>query len=205
MKIEFTKMHGLGNDYIYINTIDGRNQVGDVPSFTRYVSNRNFGVGSDGVILIKKSKIADLKMEIFNADGSEAQMCGNGIRCFAKYAYEKGLVKKEQFNVETLAGIKKVSLRIKNQKVEEVTVNMGKAKFKEKNSIKINALDWNLEGIPISMGNPHFVILTKNIDKIDVQKYGSFIENLNIRYDRYSDDIFMTGLATKVCDGIIEI
>ena len=85
--IEFTKMHGIGNDYIYINMIDRKNQVSNISAFTRYICNRHFGVGADGVILIKKSTIADIKMEIFNSDGSIAEMCGNGIRCFAKYCY----------------------------------------------------------------------------------------------------------------------
>ena len=268
--IEFTKMHGLGNDYIYINIIDGKNQIGEIAPFTRYICNRHFGVGADGVILIKKSNIADIKMEIYNSDGSQAEMCGNGIRCFAKYVYENNIVKKEHFNIETLAGIRKVNVRPINGKVDEVMVNMGKPKFMQKEIIQIKALDWNLKGMSVSMGNPHFVILSKDTDKIDIQKYGPVIENneifpnktnvefveilgntsikmrvwergsgetyacgtgacaafavcynkryvknfttvylkggfLNIRYDRNLEDIFMTGLATKICDGKIEL
>lgn len=266
--IEFTKMHGLGNDYIYIDMIDGKNQISNIPAFTRYICNRHFGVGADGVILKRKSEVADFKMQIYNSDGSEAQMCGNGIRCFAKYVYEKKLIRKQEFDIETLAGIRHVMLRIRNREVQQVTVNMGKPKLLEKDAIKINAIDSEVEGISISMGNPHFVILARDIDNIDVQKYGPFIENydafpektnvefvevvgnmsikmrvwergsgetfacgtgacatfvvcyykgmvrdsanvylkggpLNIRLNRASGEIFMTGLATKICDGII--
>jgi len=266
--IEFTKMHGIGNDYIYINMIDRKNQVSNISAFTRYICNRHFGVGADGVILIKKSTIADIKMEIFNSDGSIAEMCGNGIRCFAKYCYEYDIVKKKEFDIETLAGIRHVFLKIRNEEVQQVTVNMGKAIFLEKERTKIIAKDWNLEGMKVSVGNPHFVIITKNVDEIDVEKYGSYIENysefpdktnvefvevlgnmsikmrvwergsgetlacgtgacavfavcyfnklirdyanvylrggpLNIRINRASEEIFMTGLATKICDGTI--
>lgn len=266
--IEFTKMHGLGNDYIYINRLEGKNQISNISAFTRYISNRHFGVGSDGVILIKESDIADFKMEIYNADGSEAQMCGNGIRCFAKYVYEENIIKKQEFDIETLAGIRHVYLRVRGGEVQDVTVNMGKAVWKDKDLTKIEADDWEIEGTIVSMGNPHFVILTKEVDKIDVKKYGSFIENyplfpektnvefieilgnssikmrvwergsgetyacgtgacaafavcyynriirdyanvylkggpLNIRINRSSGEIFMTGLATKICDGTI--
>ena len=173
--IEFTKMHGLGNDYIYINMIDGKNQIYNIPAFTRYICNRHFGVGADGVILIKKSEVADLKMEIYNQDGSEAEMCGNGIRCFAKYVYDEELTQKQEFDIETLAGIRHVILKIRNKEVQQVTVNMGKPVLNE--TIKIETIDREIEGITVSMGNPHFVILTKDVDEINVQKYGPIIES----------------------------
>ena len=117
MKVLFTKMHGLGNDYIYIDRIRNKylNLTNDIlPRISRYLSNRHFGIGADGIILIESSKIADFKMRIFNSDGSEAQMCGNGIRCLAKYVYESKLTTKEVFSIETLAGIKEVKV-LKNK------------------------------------------------------------------------------------------
>lgn len=177
--IEFTKMHGLGNDYIYIDKTNSQNNIlreRDLPKVARYLSNRHFGIGGDGIILVEKSNIADFKMRIFNSDGSEAEMCGNGIRCFGKYVYEKGLIEKENINIETLAGIKKVKL-IKNNdnKIEKIEVNMGIPKIYRKIDLKI--LDKNLKIIPISMGNPHAVIFVDNIEKIDIDKYGPAIEN----------------------------
>ena len=118
--IEFTKMHGLGNDYIYINQINGENVIGNVPAFTRYICNRHFGVGADGIILINKSKVADIKMNIYNADGSQAQMCGNGIRALGKYVYERKIVQKERFCVETLAGVKELILKVEKGNVKEI-------------------------------------------------------------------------------------
>ena len=177
--IEFTKMHGLGNDYIYIDKTKFSNYIlreRDLPKVARYLSNRHFGIGGDGIILVEKSNIADFKMRIFNSDGSEAEMCGNGIRCFGKYVYEKGLIEKENINIETLAGIKKVKL-IKNNdnKIEKIEVNMGIPRIYMKIDLKI--LDKNLKIIPISMGNPHAVIFVDNIEKIDIDKYGPAIEN----------------------------
>ena len=177
--IEFTKMHGLGNDYIYIDRTNSKNNIlreRDLPRVARYLSNRHFGIGGDGIILVEKSNIADFKMRIFNSDGSEAEMCGNGIRCFGKYVYEKGLIEKENINIETLAGIKKVKL-IKNNdnKIEKIEVNMGIPRIYMKIDLKI--LDKNLKIIPISMGNPHAVIFVDNIEKIDIDKYGPAIEN----------------------------
>lgn len=269
--INFTKMHGLGNDYIYIDQTKGKNNIENIESFTKYVSDRHFGVGSDGVILIKESNVADVRMEIYNADGSQAQMCGNGIRCVGKYVYENGIVKNKKISVETLAGIKELQLSVEKGEVKEVTVNMGCAIWDEsKKKIKIRAIDWDIEGTAVSMGNPHFVILTKDIDKIDLKKYGSYIEkhemfpegtnvefievlgnnsikmrvwergsgetfacgtgacaafavchdkklvnneatvhllggNLKIKIDELTNEIYMTGPATKICDGEIEI
>lgn len=187
--IYFTKMHGLGNDYIYINNLEDKNEIGEgkIPEFARYICNRNFGVGADGIILIKESKVADLKMEIYNADGSQAQMCGNGIRCFGKYVYETGILKKSKMKVETLAGIRELTLNIENEIVKQVEVNMGCAIWdddilpnitkKGKIPISIQAQDWKVEGTAISMGNPHFVIITEKIDEIEIDKYGKSIEN----------------------------
>lgn len=184
--INFTKMHGLGNDYLYINTLYGKNQIekARIPELTRYMCHRNFGVGADGIILIKASKIADLKMEIYNKDGSQAQMCGNGIRCFGKYVYEAGILRKTTMKIETLAGIKTLNLKLEKGMVKEVEVNMGCAKWKdtilpnypEKQPIEITINRTKIKGTAVSVGNPHFVILGKEIDKIDLETYGRYIE-----------------------------
>ena len=177
--IEFTKMHGLGNDYIYIDmTNKQKNNIeeNELPKIARFLSNRHFGIGGDGIILIEKSEIADFKMRIFNSDGTEAEMCGNGIRCFAKYIYENGLTKKENLKIETLAGIKEIKL-IKNDKnkIEKIEVNMGIPKIEEK--IRLKILDKEFEITNISMGNPHAVIFVDDVEKVDLEKYGSAIEN----------------------------
>ena len=177
--IEFTKMHGLGNDYIYIDmTNKQKNNIeeNELPKIARFLSNRHFGIGGDGIILIEKSEIADFKMRIFNSDGTEAEMCGNGIRCFAKYIYENGLTKRENLKIETLAGIKEIKL-IKNDKnkIEKIEVNMGIPKIEEK--IRLKILDKEFEITNISMGNPHAVIFVDNVEKVDLEKYGPAIEN----------------------------
>ena len=177
--IEFTKMHGLGNDYIYIDITDKQKsdiKENELPKIARFLSNRHFGIGGDGIILIEKSEIADFKMRIFNSDGTEAEMCGNGIRCFAKYIYENGLTKKENLKIETLAGIKEIKL-IKNDKnkIEKIEVNMGIPKIEEK--IRLKILNKEFEITNISMGNPHAVIFVDDVEKVDLEKYGPVIEN----------------------------
>lgn len=190
--ITFTKMHGLGNDYIYIELLDDKNVIAyeDFPRLTRYLCNRHFGVGADGVIFIDKSEVADFKMSIYNQDGTEAQMCGNGIRCFAKYLYETELTTKKTINIETGCGIKQAYLKVEKNQVVEVTICMGEPileikqlknfGFIEKNvddSIKIVADDKKFELIPVSMGNPHAVIFVGKLDDFNVSKYGKLIEN----------------------------
>ena len=188
--MEFTKMTGLGNDYLYINLIDSKNQIAnkDIPKISRYMSNRHFGVGADGIILIEKSNIADFKMRIFNQDGSEAQMCGNGIRGFAKYVYDNKLTTSKNISIETLAGIRTVKVYTVNGKVDLVEVNMGKASIiknddiiPENEKIPIK-LEFEIEGKKlvgtfVSIGNPHFVIFEKNIEKLNIEKIGKVIEN----------------------------
>ncbi|HDP37058.1 MAG TPA: diaminopimelate epimerase, partial [Candidatus Atribacteria bacterium] len=133
MKIDFVKMHGLGNDFILIDCLN--KSLGD-SSFLSYLAKklcaRNFGIGADGLILILPSSKADLKMRIFNFDGTEAQMCGNGIRCFAKYAYENKLISKIKFTVETLAGIKTPELIFKDKEISGIKVNMGIPKLRRR-------------------------------------------------------------------------
>lgn len=183
--ITFTKMQGIGNDYIYVNCME--NQISNPSLFAKIASNRNFGIGSDGLILIEKSKICDLKMRIFNYDGTEAEMCGNGIRCVGKYAYEKGIVKKDIMTVETLSGTKTLQLSIVNGYVVEVTVNMGMPILEldqipvdpsllyDPFCLKIKGKNFSI--FPVSMGNPHAVIFVENVDSLEVEKYGSLISN----------------------------
>lgn len=189
--ISFTKMHGLGNDYIYIELLDNKNNIAqeEVPSLTRYLCNRHFGIGADGVILIDKSNVADFKMTIYNSDGSKAEMCGNGIRCFAKYVYDYGLTNNKTINIETDSGVKKAFLKVENNQVVEITICMGKPvldinklkelKFIDKNaSNEINLIIENKEFhiFPVSIGNPHAVIFMWELDSFDINKYGKLIE-----------------------------
>lgn len=277
-KLEFTKMHGIGNDYIYIDVAKNRDLKEiftrySIGALVRYLSNRNFGIGGDGVIFIEKSMIADFKMRIFNSDGTEAEMCGNGIRCFAKYIYDQKLTEKDILKIETLAGIKEVKkekhiLEPSKETIEQYVVNMGKPIISENFSISV--LDKNIQLTKILIGNPHAVIFTKDIENIPIKKYGPLIENhkyfpqktnvefveilennlikmrvwergsgetfacgtgscaavvagvsnnlikrdvkvllrggeLDINWDKKTNNIYMKGMATKVYDGIMEI
>ena len=122
---KFTKMHGLGNDYVYMDCYTNGQEIENISDLAQFVSNRHFGIGSDGLILICNSEKADFKMRMFNYDGSEAEMCGNGIRCVGKFVYDKGLTNKTTITIETLAGIKILNLNVKDSKVETVKVDMG--------------------------------------------------------------------------------
>ena len=184
--IPFTKLHGIGNDYIYINAI--KHPVENPKKLAIAMSNRNFGVGSDGLILILPSDKADFTMRMFNADGSEAEMCGNGIRGFAKYVYDHGLTKKTTIEVETLAGIKQVRCTVKNGKVHTVTVDMGEPiLIRDKipmigNPGTVIEEDLHVDGVKfsitaVSMGNPHVVIYVEDVKNFPVEKYGPMIEN----------------------------
>lgn len=186
--IKFTKMQGLGNDYVYIDcTKMEENQVKDISCLAKIMSDRHFGIGSDGLILICKSDVADFKMIMFNQDGSQAEMCGNGIRCVGKFVYDKGLTNKTELNIETLAGIKKLELHVKTGKVDTVTVDMGKpileadkipviSEEKIVKNLKIQALDKEFIFTCVSMGNPHAITIVEDVDKFDVEKYGKVLE-----------------------------
>ena len=188
--IKFTKMHGLGNDYIYIDCIKGE-KIENPSYLAKTMSNRHFGIGSDGLILICKSNIADFKMQMFNYDGSEAEMCGNGIRCVGKYVYDNELTNNKIITVETLGGIKKLKLNIKNKKVETVEVDMGEPIFEAEKipvlsdkypvkNLKIIAEDKEFTFTCVSMGNPHAVTIIKNVIDFDVQRYGEILEKSKI-------------------------
>ncbi len=185
--IKFTKMHGTGNDYIYINSI--KRKITSPEKLAVKMCDRNYGVGSDGLILIERSKSADFKMRIFNPDGSEAEMCGNGIRCFAKYVFDRGLTDKKKIDIETLAGIMHSDLSVRNGKVTSVVVDMGEPVLLRERIPMIGDTGMVIdETLPlddgtkfqitsVSMGNPHVIIFVEDIENFPVRKYGPLIEN----------------------------
>ena len=168
--MKFTKMQGLGNDYLYI--------YGEVPLNVKELavkySDRHFGIGSDGLIFISPSEVADFKMRIFNADGSEAKMCGNGIRCVGKYVYEKGYTDKTELTVETLSGIKTLNLIVVYGKVKSVSVDMGKTVIQDE--ITLMASDRTFTAVPVSVGNPHIVVFVNDVESFPIEKYGKILE-----------------------------
>lgn len=277
--MKFTKMHGCGNDYIYVNCF--KEEVKNPEKVAIYVSDRHFGIGSDGLILICPSEVADFRMAMYNADGSEGKMCGNGVRCIAKYVYEYGLTKKDKISIETKGGIKYLDLTIEDGKVVLVKVNMG-APILEPAQIPVKIGDERCinEGIIVdgreykitcvSMGNPHAVTFVDNTDDLPLDKIGPKFENheafpervntefvqvlnrkevkmrvwergsgetlacgtgtcatvvscvlngltdneitvhllggdLFLNYDEEKDTVWMTGPATVVCDGVIDV
>ena len=188
MKIEFKKMHGCGNDYIYIDCMEKEPEF-KIEEVAIKLSNRHFGVGGDGIVLICRSNKADATMRMFNADGTEGKMCGNAIRCVAKYLYDNNIVKKEHMEIETLSGIKELELEVENGLVKEVRVNMGIPNFK-KSSMPLNAKEEEviLKEIEVdskkykitcvSMGNPHCVVFLEGVKSLDVNALGpKFYEN----------------------------
>lgn len=184
--MKFTKMQGLGNDYVYVNCLIEK--IDNPSEVAKLVSDRHFGIGSDGLILIKPSDIADFKMEMYNADGSQGEMCGNGIRCVAKYVYDYKLTDKTSISVETLAGIKYLDLTIKDGKAVQIKVNMG-SPILTPADIPVIATGEQVVNEPIqvagktyhmtcvSMGNPHAVIFMEQVKELDLEKIGPFFEN----------------------------
>ena len=184
--MKFTKMHGIGNDYVYVNCFE--EEVKEPAKLATVISDRHFGVGSDGLILILPSKAADCKMRIFNADGSEAQMCGNGIRCIAKYVFDHKITQKNPLTIETLAGTKTIQLFTENGKVSRAKVDMGRPRLMRseipmigKETQVIDEILTTSNGASfrvtcVSMGNPHCVIFVDNFDTIDIEKHGMAIE-----------------------------
>ena len=277
--MKFTKMHGLGNDYVYVNCFEAK--IDNPPAVARFVSDRHLGIGSDGLIMINPSKTADFEMEMYNADGSRGEMCGNGIRCVAKYVYDYGLTDKTQISVETLGGIKYLDLTVEDGKVSLVKVDMGKPELEADlipiisereqvidEPIEVDGKEYHMTGV--SMGNPHAVIYVDDVKGLDLEKIGPKFENherfpkrintefvhcidrqtvemrvwergsgetlacgtgacavavssilnnltdtqvtvkllggdLQIEWDREKDRVFMTGPATVVFDGVIDI
>ena len=272
-------MHGLGNDYVYVNCFEEK--IDNPQAVARFVSDRHFGIGSDGLIMINPSKTADFEMEMYNADGSRGEMGGNGIRCVAKYVYDYGLTDKTQISVETLGGIKYLDLTVEDGKVSLVKVDMGKPELEADlipiisereqvidEPIEVDGKEYHMTGV--SMGNPHAVIYVDDVKGLDLEKIGPKFENherfpkrintefvhcidrqtvemrvwergsgetlacgtgacavavssilnnltdtqvtvkllggdLQIEWDREKDRVFMTGPATVVFDGVIDI
>ncbi len=163
--MRFTKMQGLGNDYVYLDCT--RSCPADLPALARRVSDRHFGVGSDGLICVCPSDRADFRMRMFNADGSEGEMCGNGIRCVGKFVYDKGLTHKTSLQIETLAGIKELTLTVIAGQVSAVSVDMGVPRLDDPRTVTFRGEEYR--GIPVSMGNPHFVIPTIDVKEFDLR------------------------------------
>ncbi|WP_077611558.1 diaminopimelate epimerase [Clostridium sp. Marseille-P2415] len=173
--MKFTKMQGIGNDYVYINCFE--ETVEDPAELSKKVSDRHFGIGSDGLILICPSEIADCCMRMFNADGSESQMCGNGIRCVGKYVYDRHLVEKTEFDVETKAGIKHLKVAEEHGKAVRITVDMGVPEITSQVPEPICIDGREYEFIGISMGNPHAIYYMDHIDSLDLESMGPAFEN----------------------------
>ncbi|MGI5959246.1 MAG: diaminopimelate epimerase [Massiliimalia sp.] len=171
--MKFTKMQGLGNDYIYFNCIN--HPIEDPERLSIQLSKPHFGVGADGIVLILPSKTADFRMRMFNADGSEGKMCGNASRCIGKYVYERGLTQKTDLTLETLSGVKHLHLQVKDGIVDTVTVDMGKPIVEELGAVlTVNGISYRYTSV--SMGNPHCVIFRTSIDSMDIETPGRKIE-----------------------------
>lgn len=207
--VKFTKMHGCGNDYIYVNCFTEKIEEPSV--IAKKVSDRHFGIGSDGLILICPSETADFKMRMFNADGSEGKMCGNGIRCVAKYVYDNGMTDKEVITVETLSGIKTLQLAVSEGRVQAVTVDMGapvltpsQIPVKCEGDRMINQLV-SVGGKEyyitcVSMGNPHAVVFTEEeVTALNLEKTGPLFENHEIFPDRVNTE-FIHVIDEKTID-----
>ena len=206
MKLKFTKMHGIGNDYIYFNAIDQK--IDDPEQLSKRLSDRRFGIGGDGIILVCPSEIADAKMRIFNEDGSEAKMCGNGIRCVAKFVYDYGIVPADKTTVaiDTLSGVKTIDLTVENGKAVSAKVDMGAAILKPADipmdypgksvvdqPLEVDGTTYRVTAV--SMGNPHCVTFVEDVDSLELAKIGPKFENhpafpdrVNTEFVRVIDD-----------------
>lgn len=200
--MKFTKMQGIGNDYIYVNCF--KEDVPNPNQVSVKVSDRHFGIGGDGLVLIMPSDKADFRMRMFNADGSEGMMCGNATRCIGKYVYDNGMTDKTEITLETKSGIKYLRLNAENGKVKTVDVDMGEAVLKPKDipmkadgdsfiskPIMVNGREVNVTAV--SMGNPHAVIFTAGVDALDLEKMGP---------DYEKHPIFPEGVNTEFCEVI---
>jgi len=197
--MKFTKMHGCGNDYVYVNLFE--EQIENPAKVSIAVSDRHFGIGSDGLITIGASEIADFRMRIYNADGSEAEMCGNGIRCVAKYVYDHKLTDKTEITVETGAGVKTLQLTVEDDKVTLVRVDMGKPILTPDEipvvadgdrvvdePIVVDDKEWRMTCV--SMGNPHAVVFVDDVAHFELEKYGPLFEN-HVRFPKRTNTEFV--------------
>lgn len=203
--MDFVKMHGLGNDFVFIEDKTGQDK--DYTALARAMCNRHTGIGADGLIVIVDSRVADVRMRIINSDGSEAEMCGNGIRCFAKYVYDSGIIEKKQFTVETPAGIMEPEITVgADNKAELITINMGRPSF-NRSEIPMEGVDgrvlnedlcvdgenWKITSL--LMGVPHTVTYVDDVDSVDIEKIGplfekheAFPKHTNINFAQQMDD-----------------
>ncbi len=195
--MKFTKMHGTGNDYVYVNCFEER--VDHPSELAVSVSDRHFGVGGDGLILIKPSDVADFQMDMYNADGSRGMMCGNGIRCVGKYVYDHGMTDKREIRIETLAGIKELSLNVADGMVQSVRVNMGSPLLQPKDIPVLadgsQVIDEPIEILGsvyrmtcVGMGNPHAVVYVDDVDGLDLEKIGPHFEHHPLFPDRVNTE-----------------
>ena len=184
--MKFTKMHGIGNDYVYVNCF--QETVKDPCAVAKFVSDRHFGIGSDGLILIKPSHIADCEMDMYNLDGSQGAMCGNGIRCVAKYVFDYGVVNKTSISVATKSGIKYLDLTVKDGKVSTVKVNMGSPILTAKQIPVVSETEEVLDApievngdvyrfTAVSMGNPHAIVYMDDVENLEIEKIGPSFES----------------------------
>ena len=193
--MKFTKMHGIGNDYVYVNCF--KEKIENPGEVAKRISDRHFGIGSDGLILIKPSQIADFEMEMYNSDGSLGAMCGNGIRCVAKYVYDYGLTDKTQISVATGSGIKYLDLTVEDGKVVLVKVDMGApilepekipAKVSKATGEKLTVQGKEYEVTCVSMGNPHCIVCVDDVDGLDIEQVGTFFEHHEVFPDRVNTE-----------------
>ena len=188
MKINFTKMQGCGNDYVYISGFTEKIPLEKKPDFVRRMSDRHFGIGGDGVIFVNPSELADFEMEMYNADGTRAEMCGNGIRCVAKFVYDKGLTDKTEITVESFGQVKYLRLFTENGRVKQVRVDMGEPVLRAEEipvvcgseqavaeAIEVEGRGYEMTCV--SMGNPHAVVYMEDVAGLEIEKVGPFFEN----------------------------
>lgn len=205
--MKFTKMHGCGNDYVYVNLFEER--IRDASRLSMAVSDRHFGIGADGLVTIGPSEAADFRMRMYNVDGTEAEMCGNAIRCVAKYVYDHNLTDKTEISVETEAGIKYLTLFLRDEKVETVRVDMGEPILKAaqipvaaKKSpviaepIEVEGREWKMTCV--SMGNPHAVVFVENVADFPIEKYGPSFEN-HERFPKRTNTEFVQLVSRTEC------
>lgn len=193
--MKFTKMHGIGNDYVYVNCF--KEKIENPGEVAKRISDRHFGIGSDGLILIKPSQIADFEMEMYNSDGSLGAMCGNGIRCVAKYVYDYGLTDKTQISVATGSGIKYLDLTVEDGKVVLVKVDMGApilepekipAKVSKATGKKLTVQGKEYEVTCVSMGNPHCIVCVDDVEGLAIEQVGPFFERHEVFPDRVNTE-----------------
>ncbi|MDR3270744.1 MAG: diaminopimelate epimerase [Peptococcaceae bacterium] len=185
--MKFVKMQGLGNDFVFLDHLERLAASADYPELARRMCDRHFGIGADGLIIVLPSTLADAQMRIYNADGSEAEMCGNGIRCFARYLYDAGYVNRLEQRIETLAGVLSVRLHVRGEDFLEATVDMGEPIFAPERipvraeldpvvNAELTVEGQNVHFTALSMGNPHCVIFVEDVDQVDLAKLGRAIE-----------------------------